>query len=208
MHNTCILTSSWMHQAIVLGKRSVSEVISFKGAKNHFHFLLSSFIPYKPSSEEIKLTQELAKAPALIRFLGTSKAHNWVCVIVPVFIESCDALLLSFVLAGLNRLKTAYLWRSVLIEFLAMMFLVAISSCSVLSSFGRLPAEDTPPLFDPVALPIAITNGILITFNIFAFAASSGGHVNPMISFATMLTVSAQTAQATFYLHAGNCCWD
>jgi len=79
---------------------------------------------------------------------------------------------------------------------------VAASICSVLSSFGRQPSPDTEPLLNPPSISIAIINGLLLALLIFAFAPGSGGHLNPMITFATMLTGHTQIYRGIVYIAA------
>ncbi|GAB5370812.1 hypothetical protein AAMO2058_001525400 [Amorphochlora amoebiformis] len=108
-------------------------------------------------------------------------------------------------LLGVDELMYPYLWKAVLIECFATTFLTFASIGAVLSSFGRQPDPTTPPIIEPPSIGIAITHFFFLGLFILSFAPASGGHMNPMISFATMLTGHTPIARGVLYILAQTC---
>ena len=107
--------------------------------------------------------------------------------------------------AGFDELRYAYLWKSVMIELVGMVFFTAVSIAAVLSTFGQQPGPSQAPLINPPALGVGVFHFFLLSLFIFCFAASSGAHFNPLISWATMLTGHTPVARALLYTVAQTC---
>eukprot|EP00466_Bigelowiella_natans_P001057 jgi/Bigna1/136140/aug1.32_g10848 len=132
----------------------------------------ASLVRHPPSAEEIKATKDSRKLPFLVRVLG------------------------------LDELVHSYLWKAVLIECFGMAFLTIVSIGAILSSFGRQPSSTVTPIIEPPALGVAVSHFFILGLMILTFAASSGGHLNPMISFATTLTGHTPAARGLLYIGA------
>mmetsp|Transcript_26800 Transcript_26800/g.65006 ORF Transcript_26800/g.65006 Transcript_26800/m.65006 type:complete len:174 (-) Transcript_26800:3-524(-) len=103
---------------------------------------------------------------------------------------------------GTDELQYAYLWKAVLIELFGFTFLTVASIGAVISSFGRAPGPDAPPVIEPPALGVAVSHFFILGILILSFAPASGGHLNPMITFATVLTGHTPIARGVLYIVA------
>ena len=89
-------------------------------------------------------------------------------------------------------------WRSGLAEFIATLLFVFLGAGSVIVS-GGLPNGD----LDPSRLAaIALAHGLAIAFLVFAIANISGGHMNPAVTFAALLTNKISAARGLMYVAA------
>ena len=99
-----------------------------------------------------------------------------------------------------SRLEVTSLeaWRSTFAEFIATLLFVFLGAGSVIVS-GGLPNGD----LDPARLVgIALAHGLAIAFLVFAVANISGGHINPAVTFAAMLTKNISPARGLMYVVA------
>ena len=89
-------------------------------------------------------------------------------------------------------------WRSVLAEFIATLLFVFLGAGSVIVS-GGLPNGD----LDPARLvAIALAHGLAITFLVYATANISGGHLNPAVTFAALLTKKISATRGLMFVVA------
>ena len=89
-------------------------------------------------------------------------------------------------------------WRSTFAEFIATLLFVFLGAGSVIVS-GGLPNGD----LDPARLvAIALAHGLAIAFLVFAIANISGGHINPAVTFAALLTKKISAARGLMYVAA------
>ena len=95
---------------------------------------------------------------------------------------------------GLFELRSPLVYKATLIEFIATLLNVFTSCAVVISSIQY--GFSVPPLL------IAIAHIIILGFFILASAKASGGHMNPMISFATMVAGLTTPARAVLYILA------
>ena len=89
-------------------------------------------------------------------------------------------------------------WRSALAEFIATLLFVFLGAGSVIVS-GGLPNGD----LDPARLvAIALAHGLAIAFLVYATANISGGHLNPAVTFAALLTKKISAARGLMFVVA------
>lgn len=89
-------------------------------------------------------------------------------------------------------------WRSTLAEYIATLLFVFLGAGSVIVT-GGLPNGD----LDPSRLvAIALAHGLAITLLAYATANISGGHINPAVTFAALLTKKISTARGLMYIGA------
>lgn len=89
-------------------------------------------------------------------------------------------------------------WRSTLAEFIATLLFVFLGAGSVIVS-GGLPNGD----LDPARLvAIALAHGLAIAFLVYATANISGGHLNPAVTFAALLTKKISAARGLMFVVA------
>ena len=89
-------------------------------------------------------------------------------------------------------------WRSTLAEFIATLLFVFLGAGSVIVS-GGLPNGD----LDPSRLvAIALAHGLAIAFLVYATANISGGHINPAVTFAALLTKKISAVRGLMYVAA------
>ena len=89
-------------------------------------------------------------------------------------------------------------WRSTFAEFIATLLFVFLGAGSVIVS-GGLPNGD----LDPARLvAIALAHGLAIAFLVYATANISGGHINPAVTFAALLTKKISAARGLMYVAA------
>jgi glycerol uptake facilitator-like aquaporin len=93
-----------------------------------------------------------------------------------------------------GELQGSLLWKAALIEFYGAAVLTFMSSCNVSTSAQS--SLQYPPL------QIAIFNGLLLTLIIYATVAPSGGHINPLITIATLITGLTSPMRALVYVPA------
>jgi glycerol uptake facilitator-like aquaporin len=111
-------------------------------------------------------------------------------------VASTGTVSLDKLLAFLNpgELWGGLLWKAALIEFYGAAVLTFMSSCNVSTSAQS--SLQYPPL------QIAIFNGLLLTLIIYATVAPSGGHINPLITIATLVTGLTSPMRALVYVPA------
>ena len=89
-------------------------------------------------------------------------------------------------------------WRSTLAEFIATLLFVFLGAGSVIVS-GGLPNGD----LDPARLvAIALAHGLAIAFLVYAAPNISGGHLNPAVTFAALLTKKISAARGLMFVVA------
>ena len=89
-------------------------------------------------------------------------------------------------------------WRSTLAEFIATLLFVFLGAGSVIVS-GGLPNGD----LDAARLAvIALAHGLAIAILVYATANISGGHINPAVTFAALLTNRISAARGLMYVVA------
>ena len=89
-------------------------------------------------------------------------------------------------------------WRSTLAEFIATLLFVFLGAGSVIVS-GGLPNGD----LDAARLvAIALAHGLAIAFLVYATANISGGHLNPAVTFAALLTKKISAARGLMFVVA------
>jgi aquaporin-4 len=95
---------------------------------------------------------------------------------------------------GVHELQNSLVYQAAIIEFFGTTFLIFASCASTVAIIQY--GFSVPPLL------IAIVHIILLALIIFATAKSSGGHVNPLITFSTMVAGLTSPARAMLYLIA------
>ncbi|KAK4442759.1 aquaporin-like protein [Podospora aff. communis PSN243] len=85
-------------------------------------------------------------------------------------------------------------WRSAMVEGFATAALVFVS--------GQIGATLMSYETNRIGLYIVIVNALLLTVFIYATAPASGGHINPMITFSTLLTGLCPFPRAVLYICA------
>lgn len=96
----------------------------------------------------------------------------------------------------INELFDIDAWRDSLAEFIATMLFIFIGAGSVVASGIASGGEmDSGRL-----VAIAVAHGIAITLLVFATAHISGGHINPAVTFAAMLTKKISVIKGSMYV--------
>lgn len=94
--------------------------------------------------------------------------------------------------------STATLWRPALAEFFATMLFVFIGPAAVVAALslndGKLSAAGL--------VGIAIAHGLAIVAGVSATANISGGHINPAVTIAALVTGKVSVNRAVFYIIA------
>jgi len=92
---------------------------------------------------------------------------------------------------GIPELRTVLLYKALFVEFIGTTLLVFTTCATVVSSlnYGNFPI-----------LMIAVMHVFIISTFIISMARSSGGHLNPMISFATVITGFTSPVRAFLYI--------
>ena len=91
-------------------------------------------------------------------------------------------------------------WRAVFAEFVATLLFVFIGSgavVGVVGVLGRPPTEDIGAL-----VAIALAHGLAIAVLVAATARISGGHVNPAVTFAAVITGRMKAGPGVLYIAA------
>src|SRR2546427_4299054 len=89
-------------------------------------------------------------------------------------------------------------WRAVLAEFIATLLFVFVGAgavVGVVGVLGRPPTEDIGAL-----VAIALAHGLAIAVIVAATARISGGHINPAVTFATVITGRLKAAVGLLYI--------
>ena len=89
-------------------------------------------------------------------------------------------------------------WRSSFIEFLAAALFVFLGAGSVIITGSLTGGELTVPRL----LTIALAHGLAIAFLVFAAANVSGGHMNPAVTFAAVVTKKISGARGMMFVSA------
>ncbi|MCH7736868.1 MAG: MIP family channel protein [Chloroflexi bacterium] len=89
-------------------------------------------------------------------------------------------------------------WRSSFIEMLAAALFVFLGAGSVIITGSLTDGEMTVPRL----LTIAFAHGLAITFLAFATANVSGGHMNPAVTFAAVVTRKISGARGMMFVSA------
>jgi aquaporin-4 len=96
---------------------------------------------------------------------------------------------------GFETLPFSYkVWRAAISEFLAMALLIFVSSAGAITCLQAG--------FTSTTAAIALVQFICLSFFILASAPASGGHLNPAISLATMLTGFSSPVRSILYIIA------
>ena len=91
-------------------------------------------------------------------------------------------------------------WRAVFAEFVATLLFVFIGSgavVGVVGVLGRPPTEDIGAL-----VAIALAHGLAIAVLVAAIARISGGHINPAVTFAAVITGRMKAGPGVLYIAA------
>src|SRR2546426_8510501 len=91
-------------------------------------------------------------------------------------------------------------WRAVFAEFVATLLFVFIGSgavVGVVGVLGRPPTEDIGAL-----VAIALAHGLAIAVLVAAIARISGGHINPAVTFAAVITGRMKAGPRVFFIAA------
>ena len=89
-------------------------------------------------------------------------------------------------------------WRATLAEFVATLLFIFLGAGSVIVS-GGLPNGELGPARLTV---IALAHGLTITLLAYAMANISGGHINPVVSLAAVLTKKMRAARGLMFITA------
>ena len=89
-------------------------------------------------------------------------------------------------------------WRATLAEFVATLLFVFLGAGAVIVS-GGLPNGE---LGSARLIVIALAHGLTIIFLAYAMANISGGHINPVVSFAAVLTKKMRAARGLMFITA------
>ena len=92
---------------------------------------------------------------------------------------------------GADELYYGDVYRATFIEFVAMVAFMVIH-CSIIN-------HSVSGAYADPSLPIAVGHFLLLGFFILSFAASSGGHINPLITWATTTTGHTPLVRALLY---------
>src|SRR3989454_3088155 len=91
-------------------------------------------------------------------------------------------------------------WRAVLAEFIATLLFVFVGAgavVGVVGVLGRTPTEDIGAL-----VAIALAHGLAIAVLVAATARISGGHINPAVTFAAVITGRMKAGPSVLYIAA------
>jgi len=92
-------------------------------------------------------------------------------------------------------------WRAVLAEFIATLLFVFIGAGAVAVLTGALPLP--AEALDPATLiAIALAHGLAIAVLVAATARISGGHINPAVTFAAVITGRMKVGPGVLYVAA------
>jgi len=92
-------------------------------------------------------------------------------------------------------------WRAVLAEFIATLLFVFLGAGSVAVLTGALPLP--AEALDPATLiAIALAHGLAIAVLVAATARISGGHINPAVTFAAVITGRMKAGPGVLYVAA------
>ncbi len=99
---------------------------------------------------------------------------------------------------GQEEFTSLTAWRATFAEFLAVTMFVFLGAGSVVVTGGLTSGElDAPRLFS-----IALAHGFAIAFLAYATANISGGHINPAVTFAALVTNKISAARGLMYVGA------
>ena len=99
---------------------------------------------------------------------------------------------------GKAEFTSSEAWRATLAEFIATLLFVFLGAGSVVVS-GGLPNGE---LGAARLIVIALAHGLAIAFLAYAMANISGGHINPAVSFAAVLTKKMRAARGLMFISA------
>lgn len=103
-----------------------------------------------------------------------------------------------FLAIGKGEFTSLEAWRAAFVEFIAVLLFVFLGAGSVIVS-GGLPNGE----LDPARLvAIALAHGLGIAVLVYATANISGGHINPAVTFAAVLTGNMAASRGLMYLLA------
>ena len=107
---------------------------------------------------------------------------------------SCFRSFLASVMAtSLDDLRSLLFWRAVLAEFLGTLLLVFVGCGSCIGW------EDD---YAPSVTQIALCFGLIVATVVWAIGHVSGGHVNPAVTMAMLVTRNVSLARALFFILA------
>ncbi len=89
-------------------------------------------------------------------------------------------------------------WRTTFAEFIATLLFVFLGAGSVVITGSLASGELTATRL----VTIALAHGLAITLLVFATAHISGGHINPAVTFAAMLTKKINAARGLMFIMA------
>ena len=99
---------------------------------------------------------------------------------------------------GQEEFTSVEAWRATFAEFLAVSMFVFLGAGSVVVTANLTNGElNAPRLFS-----IALAHGFAIAFLAYATANISGGHINPAVTFAALMTKKISAARGVMYVGA------
>lgn len=104
--------------------------------------------------------------------------------------------------ASIDDLKSVHFWKSIVAELIGTLLLVFVGcgSCVSWEDPNRIPKSD----YNPV-VQIAFCFGISVATVVWGIGHVSGGHINPAVTSAFLVTRRISLARALFYV-AAQCC--
>ncbi|XP_076470253.1 aquaporin-like [Babylonia areolata] len=110
---------------------------------------------------------------------------------------------------NLEDLLSPNLWRSIACETLGTTLIVLLGCGSWISSHSPSPSSPSSPSSSssspsspPQVLPVALTFGLAVATMLWVFAHVSGGHFNPALTTATVLTRRVSVVRGVLYVLA------
>ena len=100
--------------------------------------------------------------------------------------------------ASISEFKSLEAWRTAFAEFIATLLFVFLGAGAVVITGNLTSGELTATRL----VTIALAHGLTITLLVFATAHISGGHINPAVTFAAMLTKKISAARGLMFVGA------
>lgn len=112
--------------------------------------------------------------------------------------------MLKIMQENLEDLTSPNLWRAVAAEMLGTIFLVFLGCGSHTLQLGQMAVTNGTQITtaEPSVVQIALTFGLAVGTMVWCIAHISGGHVNPAVTIAALITRRVSVVRAFFYLLA------